>query len=98
MKVYLKIHDWKKNKTVACCDENLLEKVIKEGNLKIEISKQFYGGDLMDINKAIEILKDVNNFNIVGKSIIELAIEHKILPKEGIRSIDGVPMALKMMF
>ncbi|MGV9203641.1 MAG: DUF424 domain-containing protein [Promethearchaeia archaeon] len=98
MKVYLKIHNWKKDKTVACCDENLLEKVFKEGDLRIEISEQFYGGELMEINEAIEILKNVNNFNLVGKRIIEFAIEHKILPEEGVRSINGVPMALKMMF
>ncbi|MFW5895578.1 MAG: DUF424 family protein, partial [archaeon] len=64
----------------------------------IEISEQFYGGELMEINEAIEILKNVNNFNLVGKRIIEFAIEHKIHPEEGVRSINGVPMALKMMF
>lgn len=98
MKVYLKVHNWRKNETVACCDEDLLEKVFKEGNLRIEISKKFYGGDLMNINEAITILKNVNNFNIVGEGIVERAIEDKILPKEGVRLINGVPMALKMMF
>lgn len=98
MKVYLKIHIQNDIETVACCDQDLLSKVFKEGNLRIEITEQFYGGDLLDISEAISILKEASYFNIVGDSIIKEAIDSKILPKEGVRRINGVPMALKMMF
>jgi hypothetical protein len=98
MKVYLKIHRRNGMETIACCDEFLLNQIFTEGNLKIEISNQFYGGNLLNIEEAIEILKEANNFNIVGESIIKMAIAKKLVPKEGVRSINGVPMALKMMF
>lgn len=98
MKVYLKIHRRNEIETVACCDKDLLCKVFKEGNLRIEITEQFYGGELIDISDAIEILKEASYFNIVGHSIIKEAIRCKILPKEGVRRINGIPMALKMMF
>jgi len=98
MKVYLKIHQRSGIETVACCDEDLLSKVFKEGNLKIEITKQFFGGDLINIKKAVEILKEASYFNIVGEYIIGEVINNKILPKEGVRRINGIPMALKMMF
>ena len=98
MNVYIKVHYKDGIETIAICDENLLCKVFKEGNLKIEISNRFFGGELITIEKAIEILKDVSYFNIVGESIVQEAVNNKILPKEGIRRIDGVPMALKMMF
>jgi hypothetical protein len=84
--------------TVAMCDEDLLNKVIREKNLRIEISKQFYGGDLINIEDAIEILKNASYFNIVGQSIVNKAINCKILPEEGVRHIDGIPMAMKMIF
>lgn len=84
--------------TVAMCDEDLLNKVIRENNLKIEISKQFYGGDLINIEDAIEILKEASYFNIVGQSIINKAINCKILTNEGVRHINGIPMAMKMIF
>jgi len=84
--------------TVACCDEDLLNQVFKEGNLRIEISNQFFGGKLIDLEDAISILKESTNFNIVGEKIVEKAINCKILLKECIRIIDGVPIALKMMF
>ncbi|MFX1322565.1 MAG: DUF424 family protein [Promethearchaeota archaeon] len=98
MKVYLKIHIKDEIETIACCDEELLNQVFKEGKLRIEISKQFFGGKLINLDDAIEILKEASYFNIVGENITSKAIYYKILPKEGVRCINGVPMALKMMF
>ncbi|TFF87107.1 MAG: DUF424 family protein [Promethearchaeota archaeon] len=97
-KVYLKIHRRNGIETVACCDELLLNQIFREGKLKIEISDHFFGGDLMNIEEAIEILNCASYFNIVGENIVNMAIENKILPKEGTRSINGIPMAIKMMF
>ena len=98
MKVYLKVHTKDAFETVACCDEELLNQVFKEGNLKIEISSQFFGGNLIDIEDAISILKNASFFNIVGEKIINKAIDCEILQREGVRFINSVPMALKMMF
>ena len=98
MKVYLKIHANPRFETVACCDENLLNKIIEEGNLRIEINERFFGGKLMEIDQAIEIVLSASYFNIVGTNIIEKAIADGILPKEGVRTINGIPMAIKMMF
>jgi hypothetical protein len=98
MKVYLKIHNKEDCETIACCDEELLNQVFREGNLKIDISSQFFGGKLVKLEDAIEILKHASFFNIVGKKIIGQAINCQLLPKEGVRVINGIPMALKMMF
>ncbi len=98
MKVFLKIHYKNEIETVACCDEGLLEQVFTEGNLKIKITNQFFGGTLISVEEAIEILKQASYFNIVGKNIVNKAVSCKILPIEGVRSINGVPMAMKMMF
>jgi hypothetical protein len=98
MNVYLKIHIRDECETIACCDEELLNQVFFEGNLRIEISNRFFGGKLIRIEDAIDVLKHASFFNIVGEKIIERAIECKLLPREGVRFINGVPMAIKMMF
>ena len=97
MRVYLKIHIRDDCETIACCDEELLNQVFTEGNLKIEISNRFFGGNLIRIEDAIDILKHASFFNIVGEEIIEKAIECNLFSREGIRFINGVPMAIKMM-
>ncbi len=98
MKVYLKIHYHNGIENIACCDDQLLNQVFQENDLRIEISNLFFGGSLINLEDAIEILKQASFFNIVGERIIKKAIECKILSKEGVRLINGVPMALKMMF
>jgi len=98
MKVYLKIHRRNGIDTVACCDELLLNQIFVEGNLRIEISDRFFGGDLLSIDKAVELLKMASYFNIVGENITNKAIAHKILSKEGVKKINNIPMAIKMMF
>ena len=98
MKVYLKIHRRNDMDTVACCDEALLNKIFTEGNLRLEISSTFFGGDLLAIDKAFEILRKASYFNIVGENITNMAITQKLLPKEGVRKINNIPMAMKMMF
>ena len=98
MKVYIKIHRRNGIEIIACCDEALLNQVFYEGNLKIEISNQFFGGKLITLDDAIDILKQSSYFNIVGENIINKVIDCHILPKEGVRFINGVPMAMKMMF
>ena len=57
MKVYIKIHRQNGTDTVACCDELLLNQIFIEGKLKVEISDRFFGGDLLSIDKAVELLK-----------------------------------------
>ncbi|TKJ24434.1 MAG: hypothetical protein CEE42_10775 [Promethearchaeota archaeon Loki_b31] len=98
MRVYLKIHRRNGIDTVACCDELLLNQIFIEGNLKIEISDRFFGGDLLSIDKAVELLKNASYFNIVGENITNKAIALKILSKEGVKKISNIPMAIKMMF
>ena len=98
MKVYLKIHRRNDIETVACCDENLLDRIFTEGNLRIEINSSFFGGELLDIEQAMEILKMASYFNIVGENVTNKAIALQLLPKEGVRKINNIPMAMKMMF
>ena len=98
MKVYLKIHRRSDIDTVACCDEDLLNQIFTEGNLRIEINSSFFGGDLLNIEQAMEILKMASYFNIVGENITNKAIALQLLPKDGVRRINNIPMAMKMMF
>ena len=66
MKVFLKIHVRNDIETVAACDEELLNQVFMEGDLRIEISNHFFGGDLMQLEEAIDIW---------------INLEHDLIPK-----------------
>ena len=77
---------------VAICDENLLGKKI--GNeLNITVEESFYRGELMDENKALELMKKSNICNLLGKKTIELALKNKFITKENIIFIGDIPHA-----
>lgn len=98
MYVYLKIHSQGVSEVVAACDDSLLNKELCEENLRLKISHDFYGGKLIDIDEAIDIISRASNFNIIGDNIIKKAVEYGIIQKSCIKKIDNVPMALRMIF
>ncbi|MHA1870797.1 MAG: DUF424 domain-containing protein [Promethearchaeota archaeon] len=95
MKVYIKIHIQGSNQVIAGCDPELIGKTLKSNKLEIHISENFYKGDLIEIEKAMYILKHSSNINIIGKKIVNACIEEKIIPKEGVLYINEIPMAIK---
>ncbi|SRR6056297_1276779 len=97
MKFYLKIHTRSNQSCIGVCDEDILGKNLKDEELKFNISEHFFKGDLVSKDKAINVLRKANNYNIVGKNICEILIKEKILHRTGVKTIEGVPIALKFV-
>ena len=96
----IKIHEAYR-KIVALCDSDLIGKTFSEGKKQIEIKSNFFQGEEKNKEEIIEILKDLEKedatFNIIGKESVECALEARIISKEGIITIDKVPVALVLM-
>ena len=75
---------------VAICDKNLLGKEIGK-EFKIKVKEEFYGGELVDEDKAVELMKKATISNLLGKEIVKLALEKKFITKENIMFIDDIP-------
>jgi len=85
-----KIHSVKEQLVVAICDEYLLGKEIGK-ELKIVINEDFYGKEKIDDIRAIGLMKKATVCNLLGKKIIELALEKRFITKENIMFIDEIP-------
>ena len=96
----LKIHEAYR-KIIALADTNLIGKTFSEGIKQIEVKPNFFQGQEKNKKEVLKILKDMEKedatFNIVGKESIETALEARIISKNGIIEIDGVPIALGLM-
>ncbi len=96
----LKIH--KSYRTVvAICDTDLIGKTFEQGKEIIEIKPHFFKGEEKtesEILEAIEItsMEDAT-FNIVGKESVACALKSGIIKQEGIKEINGVPIALVLL-
>ncbi len=96
----LKIHKSYRD-VVAFCDSELLGKYFEEGKLQLNMKESFYKGDELTNEQAQEQMEDLAKedvtFNIVGKKATEIALKAKIIEKEGIKTVSGIPFALVLM-
>lgn len=88
-------------KIVAICDSDLLGKKFEYKNSQLYIKKSFYEGKNVSEGELREIIKkmllDDAIFNIVGKKSISIALDTGVILKDGIKKIQGVPFAFKLI-
>ena len=90
---YLKIHDSPMGDVVAVCDVDLMGKSFREGKLHIEVNEDFYLGQRVGIDAAINAIGNCFTANLVGKKIVTAAIDAGIIDEEMVLYIEGVPHA-----
>jgi uncharacterized protein len=95
--IYIKIHDSENGNIVAMCDHTLIDKVLKEGELEINLKdySEFYKGQLVEIDKAVEMLNPAKLYsaNVVGKESVKAAIAGEIIDKDGVKFVGKIPYA-----
>ncbi len=98
--MFIKTHEAYR-KIVALCDSDLIGKTFTEDIKQINITENFFKGEEKNKEETIEFLKDMEKedatFNIVGKESVECALIAGIISKDGIITIDNVPVALVLM-
>ena len=76
---------------IAACDAELLGKSLVYGNIKFNVRKDFYGGSLVFLDEAMEMLKLGTIINLVGEQIVNGALRHGLVHPNAIINIAGVP-------
>lgn len=90
---WCKIFSTKHDLVVAICDEDLIDKEIVSKELKIKVSKNFYGDRLVEERIVLRLMKKATICNIIGKKIVELAEKNKFIVKENVIFINDIPHA-----
>ncbi len=87
-----KLFNTKYDLVIAICDNELIGKKIGS-KPKVKVSKNFYGGRLIDENFALKVMGKATIGNLIGKRIVALAKKSGFITKENIILIDGIPHA-----
>ena len=87
MKFRMKIYRVRGEVLVAVCDEDIVGKKFKEGDLKIEIREEFYGKESYDEEEVKRALKQATIANISGEKAVKLAIELGIVDESRVLKI-----------
>ncbi|MEM1682978.1 MAG: DUF424 family protein [Ignisphaera sp.] len=68
---YVKIHHINNNSIVAICDEEILGKVFKEGDIILDVSPNFYKGERVDFETVLRIIEEGEIVVVTGRRIIK---------------------------
>lgn len=85
-----KLHSDTGKKIFACCDKELLDKVLKFNDITISITSGFFGTEKITKKQLLENIEICDCANIFGNKICELLLKNKIIEKDQIIYIDNV--------
>ena len=83
---------------VNICDEELVGKIVSEGELKVHLSKEFYSGEVVDTGEALRLIRTCSIVNLTGSRSVALAVDNDVGAPEAIREIDEVPFLMIYKF
>jgi len=78
---------------VAVCDEELVGKTLKSGDLNVNISTHFYKDKQVGADAVLDALRGSFAGNFFGKKAVQLAIKAGVVSAHGVKKIAGIPHA-----
>ena len=78
---------------LAIADSAIIGKTYSEGELQLEVDKEFYSENDCSESEVSELIKGATVINAVGNGIISVLIKNKTLDEGHILYIKGMPHA-----
>jgi uncharacterized protein len=89
---------WKNASIVNVCDSELIGRTLVEGKLKMHISKDFFGGDLVEEEEALKIIRESAMISLAGVRSVGIALANRLGSPQSVREIEGVPFLMIYKF
>ena len=90
--------DFKGTILVNICDEELVGSTVTEGKLKVNLSKDFYYGEVVNRGEALRLIRTCSIVNLAGSRSVSLAVDNKVGAPEAVREIQKVPFLMIYKF
>lgn len=88
--MYMKTHEQGAETLIAVCDCDVLGRKFSEGQLRIDVSPDFFGGEKASCTEVEAALAGATMANFVGCRTVEHAISLGYVEKDNVLSIDGI--------
>jgi len=89
----VKVHEKDGRVLVAVTDSNLIGKKFSEGNIRLDLTSDFYKGEEKTEEETGDLIRNADHVNLVGKKAIELAVKEGIIEEENIITIQEISHA-----
>jgi hypothetical protein len=83
---------------IDICDLQLIGRRLEEEGLIINLSKEYYQQEIIEQSRARDLLKVCEIANLVGKQIVEQALEMRMAKAASVRMISGIPFLMIYRF
>ncbi|MGC9009485.1 MAG: DUF424 domain-containing protein [Sulfolobales archaeon] len=90
---WVKVHRSEEYTILAICDQDLLGRTLNDSrlNIIIRIDPSFYGGELLEFDEIIPLLREANMINAIGNKIVRRLSEIGFISNEAdALEIDGI--------
>ncbi len=85
-------------KIVNVCDPELVGTTINDGGFQMKISREYFEGDLVNTQEVIELIRNSDVANLVGKKIVDLVLEAEMASREAVRVVGGTAFLMIYKF
>jgi hypothetical protein len=93
LEVYLNLKKIGNNVLLAMCDAEILGRTLRKGKIIFHVKEQFYKGTKVSIEEAIDMIENSTIVNMIGKNVVQKAIEKGHVHPEAVINIEGIPHA-----
>jgi len=81
------------NVLLAMCDAEILGKTLRKGKIVFHVKEEFYKGAKVSVEEAMARIENSTIVNMIGKNVVQKAIEKGHVHPEAVLSIEGIPHA-----
>lgn len=93
MSIYLNTYDTEQGLMVAVADSDIVGNEFSEDGVSLEVSKEFYCGEVRDPEGIADVLVEATIANLVGERSVELGIDAGLIDEENVLRVEDVPHA-----
>ena len=83
---------------VSVCDVELVGKTLDHGEMVISLSRDYFQEEVIEEDKAADLLKKCSIANLVGEKIVALAISMGLAKEVRVKRICSIPFLMIFKF
>lgn len=86
------------NALVNICDQELLGKTIQEGRVEMHISKEYFGGELVNEEQALRLVQQSSIANLAGTRIVQRVLAARLASAKAVKRVGDVHFLMIFKF
>lgn len=89
---------WEGTSLVNVCDEDLMGKTIGGDGVEIHISRQYFGGERVSEEQALNLVRSASIANLVGRRIVGRVLDAKLAARDAVKEVGTVQFLMIFRF